>query len=56
MNAVMAHPELQGLRNFLLATCDAQGLYARYGFAPLDQPERFMAIRHRAEDLYRKAP
>ena len=53
MDAVMAHRELQGLRNFFLATRDAHGLYQRYGFAPIDPPELFMAIRHRAEDLYR---
>ena len=45
MDAVMAHPELQGLRNVLLATRDAHGLYARYGFAPLAEPARWMAIR-----------
>jgi len=53
MDAVMAHPDLQALRSFLLATRDAHGLYERYGFAALEQPERFMAIRHKAEDLYR---
>ena len=36
MDAVMAHPDLQGLRRFMLATSTAHGLYARYGFtAPL---------------------
>ena len=34
MDAVMAHPDLAGLRNFLLATRDAHGLYAKYGFTP----------------------
>ncbi len=43
--AVMAHPDLAGLRNFLLATRDAHGLYARFGFAPLGEPGRWMAIR-----------
>lgn len=42
MDAVMAHPELQGLRRFLLATSDAHGLYAQYGFTPVARPERFM--------------
>lgn len=32
MSAVMAHPQLQGLRRFTLATGDAHALYARYGF------------------------
>jgi GNAT superfamily N-acetyltransferase len=45
MDAVMAHPELQGLRNFMLATRDAHGLYEKYGFAPLAEPARWMAIR-----------
>ena len=36
MDAIMAHPHLQGLRRFTLATGDAHGLYAQYGFtAPL---------------------
>ena len=45
MDAVMAHPDLRDVRNFLLATRDAHGLYARYGFAPLAEPSRWMAIR-----------
>ena len=45
MDAVMTHPDLQGLRNILLATRDAHGLYARYGFVPLTEPARWMAIR-----------
>ena len=36
---------LHGLRNVVLATRDAHGLYAKYGFAPLAEPERWMAIR-----------
>ncbi|MFY2563275.1 GNAT family N-acetyltransferase [Corallococcus terminator] len=42
MQAVFAHPDLQGLRRFLLATRDAHGLYAQYGFTPLKNPDRFM--------------
>lgn len=42
MDAVMAHPDLQRLRRFLLATSDAHGVYAGYGFAALARPERFM--------------
>jgi GNAT superfamily N-acetyltransferase len=39
---VMQHPQLQGLRRFLLATADAHGLYARFGFAPLRNPTRLL--------------
>jgi GNAT superfamily N-acetyltransferase len=42
VGAVLAHPELQGLRRFVLATDDAHGVYARFGFAPLDVPGRWM--------------
>jgi len=46
--AIQAHPELQGLRRFLLATADAHGLYAQFGFRPLEAPERMMEIRRSA--------
>jgi GNAT superfamily N-acetyltransferase len=42
MDALVAHPDLQGLRRMTLATRDAHALYARYGFAPLARPETFM--------------
>ena len=48
MTAVVEHPEVQGLRRWLLATRDAHGLYAQYGFRPLPAPERFME-RHDPE-------
>lgn len=44
MRAVLDHPQLQGLRRLLLATKDAHGLYARFGFQPLAHPEDFMTI------------
>ncbi len=40
--SIMRHPDLQGLRRFLLATRDAHTLYARFGFAPLANPSRFL--------------
>jgi GNAT superfamily N-acetyltransferase len=50
MEAVLSHPQLQGLRRWILATRDAHGLYARHGFTPLAAPERFME-RH-DPDIY----
>ena len=41
---VRGHPDLQGLRRLLLATRDAHGLYAGFGFAPLAGAERWMEI------------
>ena len=36
------HPELQGLRRWLLMTVDAHPLYAKLGWSPLAHPERGM--------------
>ena len=47
---ILAHPELQGLRRIMLATRDAHGLYAKFGFQPLGKPERMMEL-HRP-DVY----
>ncbi|MDL5366360.1 GNAT family N-acetyltransferase [Xanthomonas sp. NCPPB 2654] len=49
--AVMAHPQLQGLRRFMLATSDAHALYAQHGFAAPARPQSLMEIAH--PDLYR---
>jgi GNAT superfamily N-acetyltransferase len=42
MEFILSHPELQGLRSWLLGTKDAHGLYAQYDFTPLPEPQRFM--------------
>jgi GNAT superfamily N-acetyltransferase len=42
MECVVSHPELQGLRRWILATGDAHGLYEKFGFTPLKRPEIFM--------------
>lgn len=43
IDGVIADLEPLGLRRVLLATADAHGLYEKFGFAPLAQPERWMA-------------
>ena len=40
--ALQAHPQLQGLRRWLLFTKDAHAVYAKLGWQPLDHPERVM--------------
>jgi ribosomal protein S18 acetylase RimI-like enzyme len=52
-SAVLEHPDLQGLRRILLGTDDAHSLYARLGFTPLEQTERFMDIFIPATEAYR---
>lgn len=42
LDAILGHEELQGLRRFLLATKDAHGLYAQFGFKELANPARMM--------------
>ncbi|HKR62381.1 MAG TPA: GNAT family N-acetyltransferase [Thermoanaerobaculia bacterium] len=42
MNAIVTHPELQVLRRWHLVTRDAHALYAQFGFAPLETPQRHM--------------
>jgi GNAT superfamily N-acetyltransferase len=44
LEAVVAHPALQGLRRFVLVTRDAHGLYERFGFRPLARPEGYMEV------------
>lgn len=50
MQAMVDHPQLQGLRRWLLATRDAHGLYEQYEFASLRHPERWM--ERTAPDAY----
>jgi predicted GNAT family N-acyltransferase len=50
IEALLTHPDLQGLRRILLGTRDAHDLYTRYGFTRLADPSRFLEI-HRA-NLY----
>lgn len=52
MGYLKAHPDLQGLRRLHLATRDAHGLYARYGFGPLTSVGNWMEIRD--PDVYRR--
>lgn len=42
VEVIAAHPELQGLRRWMLVTRDAHALYARVGFTPLTTPDRVM--------------
>ena len=44
IDAVTAHPDLQGLRRFQLVTRDAHGLYKRFGFKSPQHPARHMEI------------
>ncbi|HXT14093.1 MAG TPA: GNAT family N-acetyltransferase [Gemmatimonadaceae bacterium] len=46
VEAVLTHPDLQGLRRFALLTRDAQGLYERFGFSATDlSASTYMELR-----------
>jgi GNAT superfamily N-acetyltransferase len=53
MEAIVAHPDLQGLRRWSLITRDAHGLYEQFGFKPLPTPERWMEKHD--PNVYRKS-
>ena len=42
IQAIMDHPDLAGMRRWVLVTSDAHGLYRQYGFTSLDDPEEWM--------------
>ncbi len=44
VEAMMAHPELQGLKRWVLVTKDAHTLYSRAGFKALAAPEMYMEV------------
>lgn len=52
LTAVFAHPQLQGLRRFMLASSNARGLYQRFGFRQLANPDIMMEIN--VPDIYAK--
>lgn len=52
MEAIVSHPDLCGLRRWSLVTRDAHGLYSKFGFQPLSQPEHHMEIFDR--DVYKR--
>ena len=42
VECIVAHPELQSLRRWILATKDAHTLYRRFGWGGLASPDRWM--------------
>ncbi|WP_370898150.1 GNAT family N-acetyltransferase [Chryseobacterium gossypii] len=47
MEAVMGHPELQGLRRWMLVTGDAHGLYRQFGWADIAEPSKWMELHNK---------
>lgn len=52
MDAVMSHPNLQGLRRWILLTSTAEWLYEKYGFTKVPKPEIYLELFN--PDVYKK--
>jgi GNAT superfamily N-acetyltransferase len=53
IETILDHPELQGLRRWMLVTRDAHGLYRKFGFQEVRDPASVM--ERRDPDVYRRA-
>ena len=51
LQSILEHPDLQGIRRWLLGTRDAHELYRKFGFDAPRRPERWMERPH--PDLYK---
>ncbi len=51
LETILAHPDLQGVRRFMLATADAHGLYRQFGWKEPARPQSLM--ERRRKDPYR---
>jgi GNAT superfamily N-acetyltransferase len=54
MECVTSHPDLQDVRRFCLFAKDAHTLYARFGFTPAKNPDRYMEMFR--PGIYQAAP
>jgi GNAT superfamily N-acetyltransferase len=55
VETALAHPQLSDLRQWLLGTEDAHGLYERFGFQQPDDPRRYLRLRRSEEDISAEA-
>jgi GNAT superfamily N-acetyltransferase len=49
---IMHHPDLQGLKRWMLHTRDAHGLYTQYGWGAPEKPETYMEIYNPAAEWW----
>ena len=48
---IMTHPDLQGMRRWILLTGDAHELYRQYGWKPIANPNLYMEVAN--PDVYK---
>ena len=44
MECIMKYPEFAGFRRWILLTRDAHELYKKFGYKPIEKPDRYMEI------------
>ncbi len=54
METIMEHPDLQGLRRWILLTGDAHELYKKFGWKAIENPGRWMELYDREVYLREK--
>lgn len=47
VETIMNHPDLQGMRRWILLTGDAHGLYRQYGWKEIEDPYKWMEIHNK---------
>ncbi len=52
MEVIQSHPELQGLRRWMLGTRDAHGLYEQFGWTVLDEDTRKRFMQRHNKNPY----
>jgi GNAT superfamily N-acetyltransferase len=52
METIQAHPELQGLRRWMLGTRDAHSLYEQFGWTVLDEDTRKRFMQRHNKNVY----
>ena len=52
MEIIQAHPDLQGLRRWMLGTRDAHGLYEQFGWTVLDEDTRKRFMQRHNKNIY----
>lgn len=52
IETIQAHPELQGLRRWMLGTRDAHGLYEQFGWTQMDEDTRKRFMQRHFKNVY----
>jgi GNAT superfamily N-acetyltransferase len=52
METIQAHPDLRGLRRWMLGTRDAHGLYEQFGWTVLDEDTRKRFMQRHNKNVY----